>query len=332
VVYITYLLFPLTACNAKRRQGVSVSEVVPNFLVAGAGRAGTTALVEGLRTHPRVFITQPKEPHFFAFHGQHLNFKGPGDDLTINRLAVTERRQYLSLFPREGAYLALGDGSISTMYYYDRSIPAVLAMNPEMRIVILLREPVERAFSNFQYMRSRGLEPHHDFLSAIESERNGERSKWHHIWHYQGLSFYASPVSAFLQQFDQKNVMIVFYDDLMRDYDRTVCQVVRFLGLDLVAGAITHAPRVNVSGTPRWRAAQRLLTITNRSSFMKAVVTATTSYRFRESVRRATLRNSTLDLGTRAELSPVFSEDLRRLSSLLGDRPKPTWLSTTGEN
>ena len=64
---------------------------VPTFLVIGAARSGTTGLVEGLRTHPQVFVTDPKEPHYFALHRIGARFTAPGDDHTINRVAVTDR-------------------------------------------------------------------------------------------------------------------------------------------------------------------------------------------------------------------------------------------------
>src|SRR5688572_19388263 len=125
--------------------------VGPTFLVAGAGRCGTTGLVEGLRTHPDVFVTHPKEPHYFALHGQTVDFKAPGDQATINQVAVTDRDAYLALYDGAGNARARGDGSVSTLYYYQRAIPEILAVNPEMRIVIMLREPVDRAFSSYQY-------------------------------------------------------------------------------------------------------------------------------------------------------------------------------------
>ena len=83
---------------------------VPNFLVIGAGRSGTTALVEGLRSHPKVFVTEPKEPHYFALHGRQPDFAGPGDAHTINRVAVTDRQAYLDLYPRQHGLVALATG------------------------------------------------------------------------------------------------------------------------------------------------------------------------------------------------------------------------------
>ncbi|MDN5895646.1 MAG: sulfotransferase, partial [Nocardioides sp.] len=144
-----------------------MSTSVPDFVVAGAGRSGTTAVVEALRVHPQAFVTEPKEPHYFALHGTRPEFAGPGDAHTINRVAVTDRKAFLDLFPRDrGEFRALGDGSVSTLYYYQRALPEILTMNPGMRFVILLRDPVARAYSSFQYIRARVFDPAEALLEA----------------------------------------------------------------------------------------------------------------------------------------------------------------------
>ena len=147
-----------------------MSRTLPNFLVVGAARCGTTGLVEGLRAHPQVFVTDPKEPHYFALHKHRRALRGTRRRATINQVAVTDRDAYLDLYPQEHDYLALGDGSVSTLYYHQDALPEVVAMNPAMRLVVLLREPVARAHSSHQYMRARGLEPVEDFLEAVALE------------------------------------------------------------------------------------------------------------------------------------------------------------------
>ncbi|MGB3827398.1 MAG: sulfotransferase, partial [Ornithinimicrobium sp.] len=132
---------------------------VPTFLVIGAARSGTTALVEGLRADPRVFITRPKEPHYFALAGNPPSFTGPGDSTSINRVATARTEDYLALYPRDPShYDALGDGSVSTLYYYSRSIPEIQRLAPRAKMVVILREPVDRAKSAYDYLTSKGHE------------------------------------------------------------------------------------------------------------------------------------------------------------------------------
>jgi hypothetical protein len=304
---------------------------VPTFLVAGAGRSGTTGLVEGLRTHPQVFVTHPKEPHYFALHDTAAAFTAPGDEATINRVAVTERGAYLALFDAAGEATARGDGSVSTLYYFERSLPEIRVVNPDMRIAIILREPVDRAFSSYQYMRARGFEPEQRFADAVAAEDDRRLAGWHHLWHYTAMSKYADAVTAFVDQLGPEQVGVWFYDELQADYEGTVAQVLRFIGAPPVEGEATGVPRVNISGTPRSALAHRAIWAATRNELVRSTVKRATSYRMREFVRRRALRPDAVAEADRAQLAPVFDEDLTRLSKVLTsryDRELPAWLAS----
>jgi hypothetical protein len=298
---------------------------VPNFVVAGAGRSGTTGLVEGLRTHPGVFVTQPKEPHYFALHGRPAVFKGPGDDATINRVAVTDRARYLDLYPTRHHFLALGDGSVSTLYYADRAVEELRRVNPQMRVVVILREPIERAYSSYLYMRARGFEPCDNVLDALADEQRRRGDNWHHLWHYQAMSHYAAGLAALQAGLGREQVGVWFHDDLDSDYGGTVSSVLRFLGLPLDPAEAVGVPRVNVSGTPRLAAVQRAIVAATRNEAVRKAVKQTTSFRFRERIRRSSLRPSTVPAEVREYLQGAFDADLAALSSLV-TVTTPAWL------
>lgn len=301
----------------------------PTFLIAGAARAGTTSLVEGLRTHPQVFITQPKEPHYFALHGRTADFTGPGDAETINRVAVTDQQSYLSLFPRTQQFQALGDGSVSTLYYADRAAPEIVRMNPEMKIVVLLREPVDRAYSSFQYLKARGFETSEDFLAGVADEPTRKAENWHHLWHYTSMSLYSADLRRLQDAVGRERVGVWFYDDLEADFPRTVRGVQDFLGLPEQAHQDLDLPRVNVSGTPKRQSVQRAIQAATRNALLRRAVKSMTSYRFREKIRRSGLRPSAVTAEVRAELEPRFVEDLAELATLV-ERPLPAWLRGPG--
>jgi hypothetical protein len=300
---------------------------VPNFLVAGAARSGTTGLVEGLRAHPQVFVTDPKEPHYFALHGTTPAFAGPGDAQTINRVAVTDRAAYLSLFPDRPDLRALGDGSVSTLYYHERAIPEVLAMNPDMRVVVLLRDPVARAYSSHQYLRARGFEPLESFLDAVAEEPLRRADNWHHLWHYTEMSKYADAVAAWRAAVPADRLGIWFYEDMDADYEGTLDQVYRFLDLPVVDGAGQGVPRVNVSGAPRFQRLQQGLWWATKHELVRSTVKHVTTFRFRERVRRLALRRDEIPVAAREQLAPVFADDLARLRELLAGERLPDWLN-----
>ena len=304
----------------------------PTFLVVGAARCGTTGLVEGLRSHPRVFVTDPKEPHYFALHRTGAAFTAPGDAHTINRVAVTDRDAYLALYPAEHGYVALGDASVSTMYYHQESIPEIKAMNPDMKLVVMLREPVARAWSSHQYMRARGFETEADFLDAVALEEERKAAGWHHIWHYTSQSRYADQVAALLDAFPRDQVGVFFFDDLESDYEGTLGRVLDFLGVPDRAGAGRDIPRVNISGRPRFAAAHTVLGWAVGSERVRTFVKEHTSYQFRERIRRTLLRQDVLPAAARDQLEPLFADDLVRLRAMLGqDRQQwPEWLTAGG--
>lgn len=301
----------------------------PTFLVAGGARCGTTGLVEGLRLHPDVAVTDPKEPHYFALHRVGAAFTAPGDEHTINRVAVIDTEPYLALFPSAkpdgSAYAALGEGSVSTLYYHEESIPEILRINPAMRIVVLLRDPVERAFSAYGYMRARGLEPEEDFLAAVARENERRMAGWHHIWHYTAMSRYAESVAAFQQAFGPEQLRVWYYDDLNRDYHATLSGVLEFIGVQVREGDIGEVPRVNISGQPRSQVFHAVIKRATAQPLVRSTVKRATSYRFREAVRRRALRSDDLPPAAREQLGPLFADDLARLRALL-PQPWPPWL------
>lgn len=308
-----------------RAGGGAMTMSVPTFVVAGAARSGTTGVVEGLRSHPQVFVTDPKEPHYFALHGKGAHFTGPGDEATINRVAVTRREDYLALYHDADGHRALGDAAVSTLYYHEQALPELLRMNPAMQVVVLLREPVERAWSAHQYMRARGVEPVEDFLEAVALEPARRDAGWHHIWHYTAMSRYADAVAALRSALPAEQLGVWFYDDLTRDYTGTVGSILRFLGVPHVAGEAVGIPRVNVSGEPRYRTVHTAIRWATGHERIRSTVKRATSYRFREQVRGHILRAGGPPGEAREQLAPLFAADLERLRALLpGDAP--AWL------
>jgi hypothetical protein len=302
----------------------------PTFLIVGGGRCGTTGLTEGLRTHPEVFMTSPKEPHYFALHETTPSFQAPGDAATINRVAVTDRDAYLALYQAEERHTARGEASVSTLYYHERAIPEIQRLAPDVRIVILLREPVERAHSAFDYMSARGFEAAPDLLQGIRNEDERVAQNWHHLWHYTRMSRYATSVEAFQAAFGRERVGIWYYDDLRRDYVSTLREVLRFIGTAPSEGEAEDVPVVNSSGSPRNRLFQSAVQAATRSEPVRRSVKRLTTYRTREAVRRRLLRRHEVSAEVRAELAPLFREDLRRLRGLVDLDRAPVWLSEVG--
>jgi hypothetical protein len=294
---------------------------VPDFVIAGAARAGSTAVVESLRRRADVFVTQPKEPHFLALADIGPTFTGPADDMTINKVLVADEAAYRSLFADAPEDVLRGEGSVSTLYYYEQAAGRLVDLNPEARVVIVLRDPVERAHSSHQYLVNRGHETVLDLVEAIELEEERRAAGWHHLWHYTGMSRYADAVEQFVKVFPTGAVGVWWYDDLIADEERTLGEIHQFLGLGRQAGVLS-AGRVNASGTPRRRWLYHGMQLASRSTSLRRAVKAVVPFEARERIRTSNLVAAGAPPDVRQRLRPLFDDDLARLAEVLG-RPVP---------
>ncbi len=298
-----------------------MSHQLPTFVVAGAARAGSTAVIEALRKHPDVFVTQPKEPHYFAFAGQDVAFTGPDDDTTINRVAVTDEDRFRALFPTEG-YVALGEGSVSTLYYHDDAVPRLVKLCPDVRVVLVLREPVARAYSSHQYLLNRGSEPEPDFLAAVALEARRVEQGWHHLWHYTAMSRYADGVAHLVRTLGRDQVRVWWYDELDSEPARVVGEMQAHIGVRPFAA---EADRVNSSGAPKRAWMQNAMQTAARRPALRTAVKAVVPFRVRERIRNANLSRSDVPAEVRAALAQTFSAELTALEDVLGRKVPASW-------
>jgi hypothetical protein len=287
----------------------------PDFLVIGAARSGTTALASFLAEHPDVFVSTPKEPHFLAFPGGAPRFSGPGDDDLINRVAVQDEETWRRLF-RGRTERRRGEGSVTTLCHPEASIPAIERFcAPGCRLVVVLRDPVDRAFSSWQYLRSRG----HDagtFEQGLAEEEARARAGWSHMWQFARLSRYGEQLAPFADAFGNR-LLVVLQEELAPDPAGQLRRVLEFLDVD-PGVAIDTARRVNEGGLPRSRAVARALNVVRRSPAALRLVKAAVPERARERVRSANLHRESVDPATRRVLAASFTDDLRLLEQVVG--------------
>jgi hypothetical protein len=193
----------IVTSSEKKRQ------MLPNFLVIGAMKSGTSSLHRYLRSHPHVFTTKRKEPEFFT---------------AGSRIGNWERglRWYEELFEDAGDAIAVGEASISyTQYPLIRGVPARIAqVLPDVRLIYLVRHPVERMVSHY-WMR-------------VRNDRESERidDALHARSHYLDISRYAMQIEQYLEHFPLKRILVVKSEDLLVEREATLARVFTFLGVD----------------------------------------------------------------------------------------------------
>ena len=116
---------------------------LPNFLIIGSAKGGTSSLHYYLRQHPQIFMPDLKEPRFFALEGETLNFQNP--DSAINHDSVTNLREYKNLFAN--AINEIGIGEASPLYLYsEKAVRRIKHYVPDAKLIVILRNPVDRSF------------------------------------------------------------------------------------------------------------------------------------------------------------------------------------------
>ncbi len=231
------------------------SEIWPNFFIVGAAKAGTTSLYSYLRQHPEIFMPEDvKEPHYFAqvHPSRAQRFASP--------VFISDREAYLRLFRAGKNYPAIGEASPS--YLWCEEAPArIHAVAPEARIIIALRDPIERAYSHYLMDYREGVQ-HLPFFEALRQDWHSPEKGWAVSNLYVELGFYARQIERYLRLFGEDRVHILFHDDLRRlaQGDRQVlADVLRFLAVDVGALARIDTTRVeNGFATPRAEWARRL--------------------------------------------------------------------------
>ncbi|MFP4143759.1 MAG: sulfotransferase domain-containing protein [Phycisphaeraceae bacterium] len=297
----------------------------PHFLIIGAARSGTTALYESLCQHPGIFMTEPKEPHYFAFAGETPAFRGPGDDQMINRVAVTDPTAYRRLFDSAGQAQVAGEGSVSYLYY-PQAARRVADECPRVRLLCLLRHPAERAFSAYLYMRSRLYEPLEDFRDALAAEEQRIAEGWHHIWHYRRMGYYHQQLQPWFEHFSPDQLRVHLFDDLREDADGLLRDCFDFLGVD-PDFVPENRPSSVVSGVPRSRALGKILTRDLAiKRLVRPLVPPVLRHQLWRRLARANMNKPRLDEAVRAELTEGYREDILRLQDLIG-RDLSSWLA-----
>lgn len=299
---------------------------LPNFLVIGAARSGSTALFDYLSQHPEIFTSDPKEPHFFALKDTRPTFTGPGDDETINRVAVTDEDAYEALFRNAHEARAVGEGSVSYLYY-PCSVQNIRRLLPEVRVICILRNPADRAHSAWQYARARTYEPLQDFRQALAREEARIEAGWHHIWHYRRMGRYHEQLCRFYQAFDPAQIQVYRFEEFARDPEPVLRDCFEFLGVD-PAFRPRRKPVTVPSGELRSKALQRfLLESPPGKETVRRMVPGEIRRWLSGRIRKANLRKAPLDPEVRRELLEYYRDGIQGLEDLTG-QPFTEWLES----
>jgi hypothetical protein len=290
---------------------------LPDFIVVGAAKAGTTALYWYLADHPQVFMSATKETNYFAY-GLRDDGRPIYGDPELHHFPVTSREQYERTF--DGASGAVAVGEASPIYLEcPQAAGRIRDAIPDAKIICSLREPVDRAYSDYlMYLRSRGLpfDPERELTTSARWARPDS--------HWMQISRYADALERYFDRFPRERIMIFLFDDLRADQVGLVRDVYRFLEVDPEFVADFDTPH-NVGGMPASRLVERVFT----SGSLRKVLDPWIPKRSADWARRMRTRNlrraPSLPADLREELGELFRDDIAATSELIG-RDLSSWL------
>jgi hypothetical protein len=290
---------------------------LPDFIVVGAAKAGTTALYWYLADHPQVFMSRVKETNYFAYgldEGGHQLYGDP----ELHHFPITTIDEYERSF--EGAEDARAVGEASPIYLEcPQSAGRIRDTIPDARIICGLRDPVDRAYSDYlMYLRSRGrrLDPARELTPSAAWARPDS--------HWMQISMYHEALRRYFDVFPPERIFVFLFDDLKADQAGLVRDIYRFLGADDGFVPDFDTPH-NVGGMPASMLLERVFT----NDRLRGAVDPWIPKRAADWARRTRTRNlrraPRLPDELAKELRERFRDDIGKTAELIG-RDLSLWL------
>lgn len=300
---------------------------LPNFFIVGAAKAGTTSLHYYLKQHPDIFLPSMKESFFLSGFGK-SSFSGIGSE--YGQDIIEELDDYKKLFQDVRNEKAIGEACVAYLYFYERTINNIKTYLKETtRIIIVLRDPAERAFSNYRHhvrdrIESLSFEQAIDH-SILEKRKN---EKWWWGFQYIDVGYYYNQVKAYIKAFGNENVRIYLYEDLEESTYEVINDLFGFLGL-MNNPKLDITTRYNVSEIPRSNNLQNFL-YSKDNKLKRALGPVVLNIVGRENTENLVnyLKNKNLlrmNSRTRKRLIRLYKDDILRLENLI-ERDLSAWL------
>lgn len=299
---------------------------MPNFLIIGAQKAGTTSLYFYLKRHPQIYMSADKEPHFFAYRGGIPKFRGPlASGSKYWRTRTTSLEAYERLFDGVTTEKAIGEAST---YYLcvPETARAIRHHIPDVKLIAILRNPVDRAFSNFRHCVKLGFEPLINFQEALQEEDKRMRDNWGIEWYYRQKSLYYNQMKRYYDTFDRNQIKTYLTEDLAADPIAVLRDIFRFLNVD-DSFVPEISSKFNVSrGIPGNRVLQSLLMGSRQIiAPFRFIIPDSIWSLIIKSIKKRYFVVPVLEEKTRAELIKYFKKDILRLQDLI-QRDLSGWL------
>lgn len=295
---------------------------MPTFLIIGAARSGTTALYGYLKQHPDIYMCPHKETNFFAFENESLNCSGPGEDYINN--STTKLLDYQRLFADVANEKAIGEAS--PLYLYIKKTPERIHHHlPNVKLIAILRNPVEQAFSHYLYAKRQMLEPLNDFTLALQSQPERQRKNWQPLFQYSHFPKYHQQLTRYYGLFPDNQIRLYTYEEYEQNPQAVLSDIYDFIGVDKNFVA-NFSYRPNAGGVPKNRILQDIVMkpylITRLAGSM---IPEKVKQRIRDAVSDRNLEKPQLPAEAKDLLIAELRDDILKLQDLI-KRDLSSWL------
>ena len=309
---------------------------LPNFFVVGAAKSGTTSLYEYMKMHPQIYMAPIKETHHFSTDIDNSKFR-PNYARSLNKdlskfletdmqegifhAFVKERDQYDKLFKNVKDEKAIGE--ITNSYLYsEEAARNIFTRFPDAKVIMMLRNPIDRAFSHYLMDLRIGYETN-DFMTALKKDMARDPKGWGISNLYVEIGMYAEQVKRFIEIFPERQRRIYLFDDFKKDAGAVVKDMFTFLGVDPNVD-IDYSQKFNPSFIPKNKLIGKLNTQKKIKDWLKGVLPKSVKSKFKKTF----YTDKDLPRITPAErkfLADIFRNDVMKLGKLL-NRDLSKWV------
>src|SRR5919106_3104915 len=286
-------------------------EIWPNFFIVGAQKAGTTSLYFYLKEVPGVYMSPLKEPFYFAPHAVHNS----ASDI------IRDKKEYLRVFEKANGYIAIGEAT--PIYLWDPDAPKLIYQTvPHARIIMILRDPIERAYSNY-LMRVRYSGVKSSFYDELIRDYRSQEKLYGKSQLYVEFGMYYEQVKRYFNIFGREQVKVIIFEEFVQHPAQTVNEVLAFLGVNYSVTEVKEqynpysVPRSPLSNWIfaffRWLRARNI-------KFYKILVLLPDSVveSLPEKILFKRTHKPKIDLKALEFLQEIYRDDILKLESLLG--------------
>ena len=284
---------------------------LPNLLIVGAAKSGTTSLHHYLNQHPDIFMSSLKEPHF-------LINKEIGEKRIPNGIINIE--DYIQLFKGYSRTKYRGESSVMYLLFPEITIANIKKyLSDDVKIIIMLRNPVDRAHSGYQHVKRYNIMESLSFKDALEKSENRyfKNKNMTPASRYLELGMYYDQVKEFSEAFT--NIHVIIYDAYKSDFNSELQKVFKFLEIDSV---VIDAEEKYMVGGWQWKN-EWLKHLMIKKNLFKSIVKLLVPFKkLRKWIRvliqhKNTIKVNAIDLNTEQWLKTYYKGDVEKLSKLL---------------